>query len=151
MFDSKIPITDHRGRKRVLWSNALFPSATADHVEREHARAARRIAWSNIDKEGRRRILTSLLICIPPIFGILINLRNPHRNMIVWPIINLITIGIAGLITLRQVLIARGASTCTSLLSRFLCPACGYHLRGLTPDPDHCTTCPECGAAWKLP
>jgi len=63
VFDSKIPITDHRGRKRVLWSNALFPSATADHVEREHARAA----------------------------------------------------------------------------------------RGLTPDPDHCTTCPECGAAWKLP
>ncbi|MEQ8844349.1 MAG: hypothetical protein RIB58_05790 [Phycisphaerales bacterium] len=31
------------------------------------------------------------------------------------------------------------------------CQACDYDLTGLTPDPDGCTTCPECGAAWRLP
>lgn len=151
MFNSKIPITDHRGRKRTLWPNALVPTATADAAERAHARDARKITWSNIDQEGRRRIRLSLLLCISPILGIFLNLGNPRRNAIVWPIINLFIIGIAGLVTLRQVLIARGASTCINLLSRSLCPSCGYHLQGLAPDPDGCTICPECGAAWRLP
>lgn len=31
------------------------------------------------------------------------------------------------------------------------CHACDYNLEALTPDPDGCITCPECGAAWKLP
>ncbi len=31
------------------------------------------------------------------------------------------------------------------------CPACGYNLRNLPTEPDHCTLCPECGAAWRLP
>ncbi len=30
------------------------------------------------------------------------------------------------------------------------CPACGYNLRGLDPDLDGCTVCPECHAAWIL-
>ncbi len=31
------------------------------------------------------------------------------------------------------------------------CRACDYNLENLTPDPDGCTTCPECGAAWRQP
>jgi hypothetical protein len=31
-----------------------------------------------------------------------------------------------------------------------ICAACGYDLHGLTPEPDGCTVCPECGAAWRL-
>jgi hypothetical protein len=30
------------------------------------------------------------------------------------------------------------------------CFACGYPFAGLNPEPDGCTCCPECGAAWKL-
>ncbi len=30
------------------------------------------------------------------------------------------------------------------------CRACDYDLSRLSPDPDGCTTCPECSAAWKL-
>ena len=30
------------------------------------------------------------------------------------------------------------------------CFSCGYPFAGLKPDPDGCTCCPECGAAWKL-
>jgi hypothetical protein len=31
------------------------------------------------------------------------------------------------------------------------CPSCNYSLSGISPDPDGCTTCPECGAAWCFP
>ena len=30
------------------------------------------------------------------------------------------------------------------------CPSCAYDLATLTPEPDGCTVCPECGAAWRL-
>lgn len=30
------------------------------------------------------------------------------------------------------------------------CPACTHNLEGVLSDPDGCTVCPECGAAWKL-
>jgi hypothetical protein len=29
------------------------------------------------------------------------------------------------------------------------CASCGYMLNGLAPDPDDCTVCPECNAAWN--
>ena len=31
-----------------------------------------------------------------------------------------------------------------------LCPACAYQIHDIEPDPDGCTVCPECGAAWRL-
>lgn len=30
------------------------------------------------------------------------------------------------------------------------CLACGYSLKNLPIEPDGCTICPECGAAWRL-
>ena len=30
------------------------------------------------------------------------------------------------------------------------CPACEYRMAALSPEPDGCTVCPECGAAWRL-
>jgi hypothetical protein len=30
------------------------------------------------------------------------------------------------------------------------CPSCGYSLGDLAAQPDGCTVCPECGAAWRL-
>lgn len=32
-----------------------------------------------------------------------------------------------------------------------LCACCYYDLASISPDPDGCATCPECGAAWCLP
>lgn len=34
-------------------------------------------------------------------------------------------------------------------LRRGHCAQCGRALAGLTPQPDNCIQCPECGAAWK--
>lgn len=30
------------------------------------------------------------------------------------------------------------------------CAACSYNLVGVTPEPDGCTVCPECGGAWMV-
>jgi hypothetical protein len=34
-------------------------------------------------------------------------------------------------------------------LVRGHCPACGHDLAGLPREPDNCTICAECGAAWR--
>lgn len=31
-----------------------------------------------------------------------------------------------------------------------LCGSCGYELRGIAPEADGCTVCPECGGAWRV-
>ncbi|MCW5777645.1 MAG: hypothetical protein KIS87_14510 [Phycisphaeraceae bacterium] len=36
------------------------------------------------------------------------------------------------------------------LASCLRCPVCEGSLAGLLPDPDGCTPCPECGAAWRI-
>lgn len=35
-------------------------------------------------------------------------------------------------------------------LSLPICAVCAYELVDLAPEPDGCTVCPECGAAWRL-
>ncbi len=30
------------------------------------------------------------------------------------------------------------------------CPACAYQIYDVAPEPDGCTVCPECGAAWRM-
>ncbi len=43
-----------------------------------------------------------------------------------------------------------GESPLDLRLKRGRCAACEYDLRLLSKDPDGCTICPECGAAWRL-
>ncbi len=31
-----------------------------------------------------------------------------------------------------------------------LCPSCAYRIDEIGPEPDGCTVCPECGAAWRI-
>lgn len=65
--------------------------------------------------------------------------------------------GIAVLIAISMLRKHGGAKTPDALrrsalaADAHLCAACGYALKGLAPDPDGCTVCPECGAAWTLP
>lgn len=37
----------------------------------------------------------------------------------------------------------------SGLLAAQLCPSCGYALSAIPPEPDGCSVCPECGAAWR--
>ncbi|MBY0112661.1 MAG: hypothetical protein K2Y21_07560 [Phycisphaerales bacterium] len=41
--------------------------------------------------------------------------------------------------------------TAAARIERGLCGSCVYPIETTSPQPDGCTVCPECGAAWKLP
>jgi hypothetical protein len=56
-----------------------------------------------------------------------------------------------GWILMKVLVTWRSRAIIDHLLSKHRCPACAFDLRGLTADPDGCTICPECGAAWRLP
>ncbi|MEM1422933.1 MAG: hypothetical protein AAGH64_02910 [Planctomycetota bacterium] len=38
----------------------------------------------------------------------------------------------------------------TLIRSKHLCVACLFELEDFPPEPDGCTVCPECSAAWRL-
>ncbi len=38
-----------------------------------------------------------------------------------------------------------------ALLNHGRCADCGYSIHGIPAEPDGCTVCPECGAAWMIP
>jgi hypothetical protein len=38
-----------------------------------------------------------------------------------------------------------------ALLAKGICPHCAHGIGRIPPEPDGCTVCPECGAAWKEP
>lgn len=167
MLSRPIPITDHRGQKRTLWPQALTPKPGSDPESRHHSRQARRIVWRNLDHATRRRIRWMLFGGAVLIIGLTLHLvffrgpKNPAFPPFFWAFYFIAAV----FTTWRTAITARSSSICNDLLARRLCPACGYNLYGLEPDPapnsgaeatsarnpDGCTTCPECGAAWRIP
>ncbi len=43
----------------------------------------------------------------------------------------------------------RGDRLANDMVRAGRCAGCAYSLEGLGPEPDGCTVCPECGAAWN--
>lgn len=62
----------------------------------------------------------------------------------------LIFVTIALLLWTNRALSRHLAKTRVALKARGRCPACRYDMRGLEPEEDACTQCPECGAAWDM-
>ncbi|MDX2017625.1 MAG: hypothetical protein SFY95_08325 [Planctomycetota bacterium] len=62
----------------------------------------------------------------------------------------ILLVAVTALITFRGALGARGERIRDGLLHAGRCPVCLYPLEDLEPEPDRCTVCPECGAAWRL-
>lgn len=55
-----------------------------------------------------------------------------------------------GLAVLMHAMTLGMRARAAELLRMKECPSCRYHLDDLEPDPDGCTICPECGAAWRV-
>ncbi len=62
----------------------------------------------------------------------------------------LIFVTIALLLWTNRAFVRHLRKTGVALKARGRCPACRYDMRGLEPDEDACTQCPECGAAWDM-
>jgi hypothetical protein len=127
------------------------PEATADPAQQALLLGRRLLA----DESGFSRVMGSVLPVLALLCGIaglvvIVVARSAGGRM--WPV--------AGLLLFVALLLgyARGHDRQRRKrdLARLpllppVCLACGYDLTGLAPDPDGCTTCPECGAAWQLP
>ncbi len=104
-------------------------------------------------KASRPRVqFTRTMVIVPCL--VLINLvfsfvrMGPSRA---WPLVTAFTA--VALFPIAWMLAARfagGPEIVWSFLAERRCPCCAYDLSVAPADPDGCTTCPECGAAWKI-
>lgn len=65
--------------------------------------------------------------------------------LFVWAIVGFVSMAIAARATPQMC-----ERVFESRISQNKCRACSFSLDGLSPQPDGCTVCPECGAAWRL-
>jgi hypothetical protein len=54
-------------------------------------------------------------------------------------------------VLLRMVRPWLGMRAVRACLRSEVCPNCAYRIHGIPAEPDGCTVCPECGAAWRMP
>jgi hypothetical protein len=59
--------------------------------------------------------------------------------------------GLAGLVLARPLNRRETRHVVDVYLAERLCPSCAYSIGAIPVDPDGCTTCPECGTAWRIP
>jgi len=93
--------------------------------------------------------LAAALFLVPGLIGF-IEERNGVSLLLI-----LIGVCLAVFGVLRPRMLERERSTLhqefrSMLNSDPYCVACAYHLIGVPAEPDGCTVCPECGAAWNL-
>jgi hypothetical protein len=130
---------------RMVGPRAASMGSDADALElaRQSARSSiPRIAWAGF------YLQVVLLIFAGGVFGssIIYMLRSGQ-----WRPLQLMTSSVSILIffSLRSHLrLAHATRLRKGFLSSGCCASCGYSLRGLPPEADHCTVCPECGSAW---
>lgn len=112
--------------------------------------ACRALVSGLISKPGRwiaaLALLAVLLIGLTAVFGpqvIAIAMFSPVSSSI---IVLVSLAGVAGVSWYRE----RAESVKRDMIRAARCPACAYPIGGIEPETDACTTCPECGAAWRL-
>ena len=144
-----IKLKDARGEPRSLITHAKAVRAGADHD--------RLCAVGAVSTRLRCTLESGLLIFgagyVPPLLLWLIieggTLREFGSGL-------LVAVGISSLFgILMGVLMAprsRGRRILAQggLLSQGICPHCAHGISGIPPEPDGCTVCPECGAAWQV-
>lgn len=146
-------VFDHRGR---VWKLARTPLREA---------FARKIEWADRPKlrDGIRFILIAALVYVILMIAtwglqqaVLPRLGHTQGNALA--LVAIVRVGapiLLGWLFVAAMVI--GAAwlwapiEAAKTLRRSLCPHCRFSLAGISPDPDRCTVCPECGAAWKLP
>jgi hypothetical protein len=137
---------DDRGKTVVLCPyNEVPPALKLTNEEIEAARV-----WHKNHRFPWRETWRFLVGLAAAIFILFLPHVNGVQMAPVWDwgcaaIAILIVIAIAPMLTTA---LLRHASN--GVLAARRCPSCYHHLRLLPVEPDGCTICPGCGAAWRL-
>lgn len=158
-------IRDDRGRDMPVHTDDLLRGEPWNAARSSHARGPARPV---IFRSGLQRlavgaqILTALFLFpylvarrmgIPYLFAVLLVLQG----VVVLYYLSVRYFGAAhGRAWRRRLANARSSAAALrqharlSIARDHACPCCAYGLGDTAPDPDACTTCPECGAAWRV-
>jgi hypothetical protein len=132
---------DARGHRFAFWAMSALPRAapkalfTLLHGHRHAAPS---------------RILVRVIAGVPLAVAIFAWLGYRGTDLILPTIIG-VAVMLADLLFWLALFQPSTQRTVNEFLNGELCPACGYSIRELAAEPDGCTVCPECGAAWRLP
>jgi len=136
MLPLRLPYSDDRGKHtRIRWWRA------------DPSRTGRAVLWL-----WRPLWPVVILVFIPSALVILalfngpmivaMVLFSPFASMLIVVAMSLMLASLAGVRTyLRE--------SASAMARAGECPSCGYRLDRLEIAPDGCSTCPECGSAWK--
>jgi hypothetical protein len=145
------PVRDDRGRRARL-QHPLPPPEPQSKAARQ--------AWHELGRIAARwTVLQSIAL-----FAVGFWLQEPLRRLLQGPdydgaglgfmlrlfvlLLVLAVLAVLPTILTRRLFFRRRGRRL--MLRERRCVACDYDLRGLPPEPDGCTICPECGAAWRL-
>lgn len=138
---------DHRGR-------AFQPASDADLIQAgipagQPGQSAPIFSWL----PGRQHLIPLALIAIGVPLALGSGLTGPpwYVNIALYLPAALLWIVYANSPLARRVQRRFAQHITTAALDTQRCPQCLYHLHDLIAEPDGCTSCPECGAAWRLP
>jgi hypothetical protein len=119
-------------RQDERWADARFRAAV------EQSEAARMAQYR------RNGLVFGIGMIALMVVGVL--MRVPPAALIIGAF--LITMGVNVFLNFGRAGAGERAAA-DALLRRGLCASCLYGLGGLTPEPDGCLVCPECGGAWR--
>ncbi len=140
---------DHRFERPVVSPRLAWPIRAARGDLRDRLIEAKREMISN---GSVRRILFT---CVYQLFGFVVIVTNLRTGVPLNTVLGFILIPVmaySGIFTLRGAAGIKPYHIKDAMLFRRLCPSCAGDL---VPDknapPSGITTCPECGAIWRLP
>lgn len=172
-MNTRITLTDDRGRPHAAWGSERIRWSRLDknRLSHEVIRAISQDCQRHIDSQWRDQDAATLHATIesewnpPPKSNFWKNAQRGAPWIIVAISLSVYLttrINVLSMVSLVLVVSALLFTTdpfprvpfrirANAFLNRRLCPACGSSLNNIAAEPDDCTVCPECGAAWKLP
>lgn len=146
------PLLDARGRQSRLYNSRgrMFRDDPAvDFPQAEFERIYRRL-FQGFDL--RRSPVSQLVIAVVLLALLAPSLAgDPSLPALAFAIAVVVCALIGARTTRRHFWGASADEIAAAMLDCGRCPSCAYRLAGIPADPDGCTTCPECAAAWRLP
>ena len=148
-------IADHRHRRVPLLPHFALSPVTRDHDRATRLARASMLPQPRITRGEFLRALAYLFAALPIFY---LCARTPAwlsfgLQLPLWiMLLAAIPLGVIPPIIIIAIFRRAAADRLARYyLAAAYCPSCAYDLASISPQPDGCRVCPECGAAWRLP
>ncbi len=148
------PLLDARGRQVPLYNSRgrmLFDDPNADFPQVEFERVYRRLfpRFSIRRSPAAQLLLGAFWACAALVYFLSVS-SSMRFALVPAGIVAPLAAVFGARVSRRWFWGTTPDDIAVAMLAGGRCPSCAYRLPGVPPDPDGCTTCPECSAAWRL-